>query len=119
MTLPASGKTPPYAPGAKASYTAHVISEIDKAEISNEIRDLICCALCGRSTPWKDDGSLNLHLDWVLLRERNSSELFSVPLAGAEFYRRVAALIYRYNLIGIWCPDCAASRTFRSFAEVS
>ncbi len=116
MTLPPAGKKPSHeftlCPGV--SYTAQVISEIDRAAIPGEICDLVCCALCGRPTPWKDGRLLSFDRDWVLLREPNSIELFSVPVAGAEFYRRIAMLIYRYDLIGIWCPNCAASRTVRS-----
>jgi hypothetical protein len=119
MTLPPSGNEPSHefslSPGV--SYTAQIISEIDRAAIPREIRDLVCCALCGRPTPWKDCGLHSFDNDWVLLREPSSIELFSVPVAGAEFYRRIATLIYRDDLIGIWCPSCAASRTVRSTAQ--
>ena len=99
------------------SYTAQIISEIDRAAIPREICDLVCCALCGRPTPWKDCRLRSFDSDWVLLHEPSSIELFSVPVTGVEFYRRIATLIYRDDLIGIWCPGCAASRTVRSTAQ--
>jgi hypothetical protein len=119
MALPASGKEPSHElavyPGV--SYTAQVISEIDRAAIPGEIRDLVCCALCGRLTPWKDSRLHSFDNDWVLIREPSSVELFNAPVAGAEFYQRIATLIYHYDLIGIWCPNCAASRTVRSAVQ--
>ena len=119
MALPPSGKKPSDESTLcpRVSYTAQTISEIDRAAIPREICDLVCCALCGRPTPWKDCRLLSFDNDWVLLRQPNSIELFSVPVAGAEFYRRIATLIYRDDLIGIWCPTCAASRTVRSTAQ--
>jgi hypothetical protein len=119
MTLPRTGKTPSrdLSSDPKGSYTAQVISEIDRAAVPDEIRDLICCALCGRPTPWKGDRLPSFDHDWVLLREPSSSGLFSVPMAAAELYRRIATFIYRYDLIGIWCPNCAASRTVRSTTQ--
>jgi hypothetical protein len=101
------------------SYTAQSISEIDKAALPNKIRDFVCCALCGRPTPWKDSRFFSFDNDWVLIREPNSIELFNVPVTGAEFYRRIAISIYCYDLIGIWCPHCAAARTVHSTTQTA
>jgi hypothetical protein len=78
--------------------------------VPDGIRELRCCALCGCPTPWNDGGSFDCADEWSLVRTARPLELFSAPLTGAEFYRRVGDLVNRSDLMGIWCPDCASSR---------
>jgi hypothetical protein len=92
-------------------YIAQLISEADGPTLREELRDLVCCALCGCPTPWKESGSFGSDQAWTLIRDPFPLDLFGARVAGAEFYRRVATSIYNTDLIGIWCPDCAAART--------
>jgi hypothetical protein len=90
--------------------TCQSVLESIQDGIPDSIRELLCCALCGCPTPWNDGGSFDCADQWSLIRTARPLGLFSAPLTGAEFYRRVGDLVNHSDLMGIWCPDCAASR---------